>query len=289
MVVNPQEPKNQQIAQGGDDARRRKVGCPTCSWLVLAADCEGVGLWSRNGLLSAPPAFQKSCCPKPFPQTPFGASGRGLILLAVAFPETWCLNRTFKDCLIDADQGLFVRMEFSMLGNTVASSIQPSKKAKKPSTQRSKKTETLAKQYLRELVGFVRHPARVTCLDCGFLALQDGEVTRADRILLHCKGTAGLPCHPDDLPADLVCTRSLWVQYELVFGGGSHEGVFDELERDRRSCPGYLKYIPGFSPKEHREQLLKRMDNKERIRFAVLGGIITLIVAWLAKHFGLKS
>ena len=186
------------------------------------------------------------------------------------------------------DQGLFIRMKFSMLENTVASSIQPSKKAKKSSTQRSGKAKRLAKNYLRELVGFVRRTARVTCLDCGFLAFQDREVTRADRILLHCKGTAGLPCHPDDLPADLGCTRSLWVQYELVFGG-SLEGVFDELERDRRSCPGYLKYIPGFSPKEHRDQLLKRMDNTERIRFAVLGGIITLIVAWLAKHFGLKS
>ena len=43
---------------------------------------------------------------------------------------------------------------------------------------------------------------------------------------------------------------------------------------------------------EHRDVLLKRidqrMDSKEKVKFAGLGGIVTLFFAWIAKHLGLK-
>ena|SRR5216684_8653747 len=136
------------------------------------------------------------------------------------------------------------------------------------------------------ILGFVRHPLPVTCLNCGFLALGDEEVTRADRIMLHCEGSAGLPCSPDEL-TNLNCTRSLWVDYDLTYLDGSAQGIFDELEQDRRRCAGYLKYRPCFSPGEHRDLLLKRMDSKEKLMFAVLGGIVTLLLAWIAKRLGL--
>jgi len=149
------------------------------------------------------------------------------------------------------------------------------------------RAKRLARKTSQTILGFARHPLPVTCLDCGFLALDDEEVTKADRIMLHCEGSAGLPCSPEEL-TNLNCTRSLWVDYDLTYLGGSAQGIFDELEQERRRCVGYLKYRPGFSPSEHRDLLLKRMDSKEKLKFAVLGGIVTLFFAWIAKHLGLR-
>ncbi len=145
----------------------------------------------------------------------------------------------------------------------------------------------LARKPPQSILGFARHPFPVTCLDCGFLALGDEEVTRAGRIMLHCEGKAGLPCSPEEL-TNLNCTRSLWVDYDVMYKRDSVQGIFDELEQDRRGCTGYLKYRPGFSPSEHRDLLLKRMDSKEKLKFVVLGGIVTLFFAWIAKHLGLR-
>jgi len=149
------------------------------------------------------------------------------------------------------------------------------------------RTKKPARKTSETILEFARHPLSVTCLDCGFLALGNEEVTRADRIMLHSEGRAGLPCSPEEL-TNLNCTRSLWVDYDLTYFDGSVQGIFDELERERRGCAGYLKYRPGFSPSEHRDLLLKRMDSKERLMFAALGGIVTLLLAWIAKHLGLK-
>ena len=148
------------------------------------------------------------------------------------------------------------------------------------------RAKRLARKTSQTILGFARHPLPVTCLDCGFLALDDEEVTKADRIMLHCEGNAGLPCSPEEL-TNLNCTRSLWVDYDLNLRN-SAQGIFDELQRERRGCAGYLKYRPGFSPSEHRDLLLKRMDSKEKLKFAVLGGIVTLFFAWIAKHLGLR-
>ena len=108
----------------------------------------------------------------------------------------------------------------------------------------------------------------------------------------HCEGSAGLPCFSEDL-TKYNCTRSLWVHYDLTYSGGSTRGIFDELKEQRRYCVGYLKYRPGFSPTEHRDILLKRVDSKEKLTFAMLGaiagGIVALFFAWIAKHLGLKA
>lgn len=159
-------------------------------------------------------------------------------------------------------------------------------------TKWTDKAKTRAKRLARKAFGFARHPLPVTCFDCGFLAFEEREVAIADRILLHCEGSAGLPCSVENL-TKFNCTRSLWVDYDLTYFGASPQGIFDEVKRRRRGCVGYLKYRPGFSPKEHRDLLLKRMDNKEKLKFAVLGaiaaGIVALLFALAAKHLGLKS
>ncbi len=58
----------------------------------------------------------------------------------------------------------------------------------------------------------LRHPRKITCLDCGFLALGDSEVTPANRILLEGRGVAGSP--PLE---DVRCSHALWVSYDLNY------------------------------------------------------------------------
>src|SRR5260370_8691722 len=94
------------------------------------------------------------------------------------------------------------------------------------------KTEAkrLARKTSQTILGFARHPLPVTCLDCGFLALGDEEVTRADRIILQREGSAGLPCSPDEL-TNLNCTRSLWVDYDLTYLNRSAQAISDDLDQ----------------------------------------------------------
>ena len=47
---------------------------------------------------------------------------------------------------------------------------------------------------LRAALTSLRHPNGMTCLDCGFLAVGDGEVRRADRVRLSAHdSTCSLP------------------------------------------------------------------------------------------------
>jgi len=138
-------------------------------------------------------------------------------------------------------------------------------------------------------VSYVRHPAGVTCIDCVFLAMGDEEVTFSNRILLLCRGRAG-GCPPLE---EIRCFRSLWIDYDLVYVGTVADGIFDEILRQRRHCPGFFRYKPSWSPKEHQDLLLKSEERKEKIWGYILAtavGILgTLVVQYIAKHLGLKS
>src|SRR5437879_5577369 len=87
------------------------------------------------------------------------------------------------------------------------------------------------KKTARVVSAHARYPLKVTCLNCGFLSLEDKEVTRADRVLLHVRGTAGCP------PLEVLgCSRFLWTDYDLTYVGTNSEAIFDEVQRDRRDC-----------------------------------------------------
>lgn len=135
----------------------------------------------------------------------------------------------------------------------------------------------------RSVRAYLSHPQRVTCLDCGFLALADKEVGSADRVLLGVEGTSGCP----PLEA-LRCSRSLWINYDLMYGATDAAGIFEELKDDRRKCVGFYRYKPGWSPAEHQDLLLKAAQTKERIVFALLGSALTLLIAWVTKLFDLR-
>lgn len=132
---------------------------------------------------------------------------------------------------------------------------------------------------LRNLAHFlrarVRHPRRVTCLQCGFLSLGDAEVTAAQRTMLHLRSQNGI--------ANLNCARSRWESYDLEYSGPDAEGIFNELEVDRRSCQEFLLYRPGWTPNGHKEILLKKLETQQKILFAVLGSLLTLFAAWVTK------
>ncbi len=138
------------------------------------------------------------------------------------------------------------------------------------------------------MASFARHPRRITCLECGFFSLEDKEVSSADRILLHMRGTAG-GCPPLD---SLGCWRSLWVEYDLTYCGVDAGAILDEVQRDRRNCKGFFRYNSGNSPSDHQELLLKAQERKQKLIFTVIGSVIgsgiTLFVTWLVKLFGMR-
>lgn len=136
------------------------------------------------------------------------------------------------------------------------------------------------------LAVLARHPKRVTCLECGFLSLGEAEVTKAERRMLASRGVGSCP------PLDVIrCSRALWVDYDLMYAGTDSDGIFDELEADRRGCEGFLRHEPGWTPNEHRELLKKVLENRRKIVLvllaAVTGSITGLLGAWVAKILGL--
>jgi hypothetical protein len=127
----------------------------------------------------------------------------------------------------------------------------------------------------------------MTCLNCGFLALADGEVSTANRVLLGANGEAGCP------PLDqLRCNKELWVDYDLTYFNGSTQGLFDELQKLRRPCVGFLRYRPGRSPREHLDLEEKKQSRHEKLIDTLIGiflGVLgTLLATWLLRHYGLK-
>jgi len=140
------------------------------------------------------------------------------------------------------------------------------------------------RSFVHNMVSYIRHPFGVTCLDCGFLALEQQEIDKSKRIQLHCKGTAGCP------PLEyLRCFRSLWVDLDLTYSSGyPADDIFDIVEKQQRNCEGYFRYRPGWSPSDHRDLLLKTKERWVRLLFALLGVVLTVFGMWLAKKLGLK-
>ena len=128
---------------------------------------------------------------------------------------------------------------------------------------------------------YVAHPFGVTCLECGFLALGDREVSTADRMMLCARGVV-LP--PLD---ELHCSRSLWVFYDLNYVKLDVGGIFDELGKQCRRCKGFFRYRPGWSPVGHQDLLLRSQDTKKTILIIALTSVFAFIAGWLAHYFGI--
>lgn len=145
----------------------------------------------------------------------------------------------------------------------------------------------------RNLAHCIRHPRRITCLECGFLSFGGAEATCEDRVMVDARvALAGtnIEVSPSISLDKLCCFRSLWVDY-AVYGGGD-EGTIRELAMDRRGCAGFNPHRPGFKPGEHRDMLLKRWEARRQFFLTVLGSAIgatlALLGAWLTGRLGIK-
>ncbi len=141
---------------------------------------------------------------------------------------------------------------------------------------------------LRRAAAYLRHPKGMTCLNCGFLALADGEVSPANRVLLGANGEAGCP------PINkLRCTKKLWISYDLTYFDDSRDGLFAELRERRRPCVGFLRYRPVRSPREHLDLEESKRARSEKIIIGLLGAAVGILAAiltkWLLKYFGLNA
>ncbi|MFZ1006143.1 MAG: hypothetical protein WAN65_04870 [Candidatus Sulfotelmatobacter sp.] len=136
---------------------------------------------------------------------------------------------------------------------------------------------------VRSFAAHIRHPKGDTCLGCGFLSFGTEELILFNRTLLAVKGVAGLP---DDVHlSHICCFRSLWVPPP----DDGHEVLLEVVKR-RRPCEGFIKYRPGYSPLDHRGLLEKKQDRRRDLVIgicaAVGGAALTLLAAWIRKHFG---
>jgi len=129
---------------------------------------------------------------------------------------------------------------------------------------------------LKNRFAFLRRHKR-TCLDCGFLMIEETELIPSDRTLLGAHGKAGLPAG-----ALLTnCRRSLWVGYELAYGGPDLDGVFQEIEKSRKKCIGFFRYEPAFTPTQHldlQEQRRREKLNWKIARLGFFGGVLGALI-----------
>lgn len=135
-----------------------------------------------------------------------------------------------------------------------------------------------------------RRPRR-TCAGCGFLAYGDEEARHADRVLLGSgPGSGTSPSAPVER---WNCAKGLWL-WELGYVQADWGVVFDEVARDRRGCPGFLKWKPGWSPSQHAESEESSIDFRRQLilkvapkAMAILYGLIgALIVSIVACYWG---
>lgn len=132
----------------------------------------------------------------------------------------------------------------------------------------------------------LQYRAKRTCLECGFLALDDRELSYTDRVLLHVhlRGQSmGLPNWER-----MWCAKHLWVVYESGYVGPAFEGLEAELSYSRSGCPGWYKHRPGYSPEKHftfQEQAWSIGANRTTVAIgAAVGGTVGGLVSWLT-HF----
>lgn len=124
-----------------------------------------------------------------------------------------------------------------------------------------------------------------TCLDCGFLTIQNKEISHPQRIMIGTEGkSASMPSNYEQTR----CFKDLW-EYDLHYIGNSFDGVIDEIKINRNSCRGFIPYEPGFTPEQHIEIQLENRKEKLQWKVAILGFLGSLlggiIVTIISKFF----
>lgn len=139
------------------------------------------------------------------------------------------------------------------------------------------------RKHLGKLMVRLRPRARHTCLECGFLALDNDELSHTDRVLLHTHlggRSMGLPNWQK-----IWCAKHLWDFYEAGYVEPAFEGLEIELSQSRSRCTGWYKHRPGYSPQKHftfQEWAWSIRANRATMAIsAAVGGASGALVAWL--------
>jgi len=139
---------------------------------------------------------------------------------------------------------------------------------------------------------------QVKCRECGFLSLSGAEdiamsspKNRLEVMQLYKEvGMIGLLEVKQKArerikegitnPVELTCARNIWTKYdmrEMV----AIEAV--ESLNDKRTCPYYFKYTPGYKPREHLELQRERTQRRFLIMVSILSAAVGAGIATLAN------
>ena len=117
----------------------------------------------------------------------------------------------------------------------------------------------------------------ITCQDCGFLTFEEREISKAERMMLRTPGVSPgmlITSKVQTNPGGTSCARNLWT--------GMH-GVYEEINRPRQKCPGFLQHEAGYSPAQHFELQEQRRRERLQWRIAMLGFFGAVLGAFIGS------
>jgi hypothetical protein len=79
------------------------------------------------------------------------------------------------------------------------------------------------------------------------------------------------------------CFKGLWRDYSGVSFGSPLDGVFDEVKRSRKSCPGFFQHEYGFTPAQHLDRQEQRRREQVNWKIARLGFFAGVLGAFLGS------
>jgi hypothetical protein len=59
--------------------------------------------------------------------------------------------------------------------------------------------------------------------------------------------------------------------------------ILEEVQKDRRQCQGFYRYLRGWSPQEHRALVLRAADNRQKHYFAFFGFLLGVLATALVN------
>ena len=128
--------------------------------------------------------------------------------------------------------------------------------------------------WLRRLTYRLRYRRR-TCLECGFLAFDDGsEIAQGARWTIAAKGSDGWFTKEDAVN----CFKHLWDWRD----DSAFNIIVHEANRVHR-CASFLRYAPGRSPKEHMALEDEHRSFRQQFLLALLAFFGAMVGAWIGS------
>ncbi len=138
--------------------------------------------------------------------------------------------------------------------------------------------------WLRKRLGLATHRS---CLNCAFLGHARATVSQEDRdlfALILSTSVNSVTPHWQDV----WCSKRMWTNYILTYSAPTWPGLSEELKSDRKTCLGWMRFRPGYSPQEHRDFQKAHWavwdTGRSALVAAFLGALAAALFAWLIPH-----